>query len=42
MGGRRLVCHARNRIEGASLTNWFYLAGSVCFLIGTLINIVRA
>lgn len=26
--------------EGAEMSNWFYLASSICFAFGTIINMV--
>jgi hypothetical protein len=32
---------ARTSWSIARMANWFYLAGSCCFAVGTLINMVR-
>lgn len=30
--------HAAHNGEGEGVSNWLYLIGSVCFLVGTIIN----
>ena len=27
--------------QGENMANWFYLAGSICFAVGTIINIMK-
>jgi hypothetical protein len=44
MGGRSRrsgACSGRHRRVVPDMTNWLYLIGSLCFLVGTIINMVK-